>query len=155
MLFTARQTSVAGPSNFHLRLLNSKILMFDLPTEIPALPDRHDVHVAWSANVSRAHEVMSDVYRHAIRVLRQDDCEPLQLMFHIDAVLSDAIPLLEALEESEGETGHKFPKTWLHHCAELYGKLVLCLRETAKKMKIQSVQYAILKPADRAYMCAC
>jgi hypothetical protein len=79
---------------------------------------------------------MSHIYRRAIRVLQQDDAEPLQLMFHIDSVSSDAIPLREALEGDDVELGFQFPQAWLYNCAEM---LVLHLRETAKKMKAQLV----------------
>lgn len=116
---------------------------FDLPENFPSLPGFQEPNSSGAANVIRAHEVMSDVYRRAIRVLRQDDSEPLQLMFHIDCVSSDAIPLLEALEDSEAELGFQFPQSWLHGCAEMFGRLVLFLQETAKKMKDRLVFPAI------------
>jgi hypothetical protein len=79
--------------------------MFDLPDSFPGLPGFQEPNSSGAANVIRAHEVMSDIYRCAIHVLQQDDSEPLQLMFHIDCVSSDAILLLEALENSEAELG--------------------------------------------------
>jgi hypothetical protein len=79
--------------------------MFDLPDNFPGLPGFQEPNSSGAENVIRAHEVMSDIYRCAIRVLQQDDSEPLQLMFHIDCVSSDAILLLEALENSEAELG--------------------------------------------------
>jgi hypothetical protein len=112
---------------------------YDLPEVFPGLPGSPGLNSSWAANVVRAHEVMCDVYRRAVRVLRQDDSESLQLMFHIDSISSDAIPLLEALEDSVAELGFQFPQPWLHNCAEIFGRLVLLLRETAKNMKVQLV----------------
>jgi hypothetical protein len=108
---------------------------FDLPESFPGLPGFQKPNSSRAANVIQAHEVMSDVYHHVIHVLRQDNSEPLQLMFHIDCVSLDTIPLLEALEDSEAELGFQFPQSWLHSCAEMFGQLVLLLRETAKKMR--------------------
>jgi hypothetical protein len=73
-----------------------------------------------TANVIQAHEVMSDIYCRAIRVLQQNDVEPLQLMFHIDSVSSNAIPLLEALEGDDIEFEFQFPQAWLYNCAEMF-----------------------------------
>lgn len=81
---------------------------------------------------------MSDIYRRGIRTLHQDDSEPFQLMFHIDAVSSDAVPLLQALEV---EPDHQISQSWLHDCAEILGQLVLHLREAAKKMTTRLVVY--------------
>lgn len=113
--------------------------MYDLPDGFPRLPGHPNPSQGWPANVYKAHEVMSDVYRRAFRILRQDESDPLQLLFHIDAVSSDAIPLLEALENSEAELGFRFSMPWLLDSAELCGKLVLYLREAAKKMKSRFV----------------
>ena len=113
--------------------------LYDLPEEFPQLPEHPDPSQGWLANVYKAHEVMSNVYRRAFRVLCQDESDPLQILFHIDAVSSGAVPLLEALENSKAELGFQFSVQWLLDSAELFGKLVLHLREAAEKMKSRFV----------------
>lgn len=77
-----------------------------------ALP--HPPSEQWSPNLRAAHEVISNIYSHAVRVLNQEDTDPLCVAFHIDTIVSDAFPLLIALkEESESNPDQFLPADWL------------------------------------------
>ena len=115
--------------------------MYGLPDQLPQLSSYPDPSQGWPANVYKACEIMSDIYHQAFHVLHQEESDPLQILFHIDSVSSDAISLLEVLENSEAELGFQFPREWLLYNAELFGKLVLYLHEAVKKMKTQFVHF--------------
>lgn len=67
-----------------------------LPPCFPSLPQ--PLSGQWSPNLRAAHESISSIYLHAVRVLNQEDSDPLRIAFHIDTISSDALSLLEALE---------------------------------------------------------
>lgn len=69
--------------------------MIDLPDSFPHLPQ----HARYPTNFLVAHDKISNVYRHALQVSAQEDADPLQLIFHCDAVTNTALPLLEAIGE--------------------------------------------------------
>lgn len=104
-----------------------------LEPEFPKLPGRQ----SWTASVTQVQEIVSDTYNQAYQLLWLDDSEALQLLFHIDVVTNNAIPLLQSLERSE-ELVYLTPRQWLAHGAELCGRLVYHLRETAKVTKDRS-----------------
>jgi hypothetical protein len=54
-------------------------------------------YTPWPANLLIAYDTSSDIYRHAYRILNQD-ADPPQLTFHLEAIVADAVPLLEAFE---------------------------------------------------------
>lgn len=95
-----------------------------LPTALPQFPSRMLNQNPWSANIRTAHDTLSDIYRRAHRILSQEDADPIQLTFHIDAVSGDAIPLLEAL--ARDPQGHEM-QDWLSHTAHLLGDLFVLL----------------------------
>jgi hypothetical protein len=77
-------------------------------------------HAPWPANFLVAYDTLSDIYRHAYRILNQEDADPLQLTFHLEAIAADAIPLLEAFEvDSRGFE----VQDWLYDVVTLLGNL--------------------------------
>ena len=60
---------------------------------IPPLP-----HGSWSATITHAHHVLSDMLRHADTALH-DHQDPQRLRFHADTLVNNAIPILTGLEE--------------------------------------------------------
>jgi hypothetical protein len=71
-----------------------------LPISFLSLPP-HQPHQPWPANVQNAHEVLTNIYKHAITILYQDS-DPLQITFYTDLITSDAIPMLSVMEEVSG-----------------------------------------------------
>jgi hypothetical protein len=78
----------------------------------------------WSANILTAHDTLSDIYRHAHHILSQEDADPIQLTFYIEAISGDGIPLLEAL--ACDPQGHEM-QDWLSHTAHSLGDLSVLL----------------------------
>lgn len=100
------------------------IVMPVVPNTFPYLPSRTLIQAPWSANILTAHDTLSDIYRHAYRILNQEDADPLQLTFHIETVSGDAIPLLEAL--ARDPQGREM-QDWLSYTAHLLGDLSVLL----------------------------
>lgn len=78
----------------------------------------------WSANVLYAYEMLDGFVAHSIRLLEQDDADPVQVTYYADTLEHQALPLLEALENS----GEALPLTWLGECAAYLGKLAVALQ---------------------------
>ncbi|KAF8550528.1 hypothetical protein OG21DRAFT_397958 [Imleria badia] len=68
-----------------------------LPETLPPLPQAELPH-----NLTLAHNAITDIYQYALRVLNQDQMDPIQLKFHLAAVKGDAIPLLLAVGNRTG-----------------------------------------------------
>ena len=98
-----------------------------LAMDFPRLPDSI-LQPQWSPNTQAAHQILKDIYKHAIAALWQENPDPLQLSSHIDVITSDAVPLLVAIEEEGTSTGMLLPDAWLHECATLLGDMVIQLR---------------------------
>ncbi|KAF7987119.1 hypothetical protein HWV62_321 [Athelia sp. TMB] len=92
-----------------------------------------------------AHQIIDDIYTRALRVLRQDDSDPLRPHFHIDSISSDAIPVLEALERDE-ELHMDGMSQWLEEVAAVLGHLVVHLHRAAKEMRGRSEETAVKMP---------
>ena len=69
--------------------------MTDPPPHFPPFPQ----HTGYSANLLLAHDTISRIYQHALHISAQEDVDPLQLIFHYNAINNDAFPLLEAIAE--------------------------------------------------------
>lgn len=69
--------------------------MVDPPPHFPPFPQPF----GYPANFLLAHDTISNIYRHALQVSAQEDADPLQLIFHYDALTNGAFPLLEAISE--------------------------------------------------------
>ena len=78
-------------SSFSLRVMS-------VPSRFPSLPPPSG---QWSPNVRAVHTALCDIYNHAIQLLNQEDNDPIRIAFHTDALSSDSLILLKALE-SEG-----------------------------------------------------
>lgn len=99
----------------------------NLPREFPTLPSRPD-SAAWSPNVQTAHGLLLDTYHRAHAVLRQE-ADSVRLRYHIDTLLNDTLPVLEAMEEDAQQEG--LSRNWLHSAAEALGLLVTHLQTAA------------------------
>jgi hypothetical protein len=96
------------------------IVMPTLPQILPHFPPCTMAHTPWPANFLVAYDTLSDIYRCAYCILNQEDADPLQLMFHLEAITADAIPLLEAFEvDPRGPE----VQDWLSDAATLLGSL--------------------------------
>jgi hypothetical protein len=105
------------------------------PTTFLSLPSR-DPHKTWSANIHAAHRVICNLYRHASAVLHLEDADPAQVSFHINAVTSDALPILQAMEDEPpslfsdaSSESSRLPCEWLSAAAQQLGNLVVALRD--------------------------
>jgi hypothetical protein len=77
-------------------------------------------HAAVSICAFIAYDTLSDIYRHAYHILNQEDADPLQLTFHLEAIVADAIPLLKVFEvDSRGFE----VQDWLYDTVTLLGNL--------------------------------
>lgn len=83
---------------------------------LPQLPQA----IVWPLNVLLAHDTLSGIYRHALRVLNQEDTDLLPLLFHLNAIQGDAIPLLDAIEHDHSASGLE---EWLADVVTQFGKL--------------------------------
>lgn len=90
----------------------------------------------WPADIDAAHRTLKKMYDQALYVLRSDDGfpNPTRVSFHIDALTSTALPILEALVpcSSASHDGNEYlPQDWVVSVAELIGKAVRDLQDMA------------------------
>lgn len=85
----------------------------------------------WPPQVTSAHEVLKNIYAHAVRISHQEEVDALQTAFHIDAISSNAIPLLSSIEQEVRGGSLAIPLEWLHQSARVMGNLVAGLRNQA------------------------
>jgi hypothetical protein len=97
---------------------------------LPVLPHRSD-GTQWSLNVCNAYRIASDLFRNASQALQLEDSEVQRLSFHIDSLVNDCVPLLEALEVHADVEGMSIP--WLHSCAEAVGNVLLNLTQARSR----------------------
>ena len=97
------------------RLIDSATRHHYLPQVFPDLPYRNS---PWPANVLAAYDKLSEIYRHALRISRQEDVDPLQLIFHLSAIDDDALPVLQAIQDDP--IGMDL-RQWLLDMTELFG----------------------------------
>lgn len=125
-----------------------------LPRQFPPLPEPPSSH--WHPNIRTAHATLASIYEHALRVLDQEDTDPLRLAFHIDTVSLDGLSLLQALEmegqgNSEQSESVSVPDDWLHLGASVLGKLVKQLHRVKDATSGQYVSYSFLNRSDQGY----
>ena len=97
--------------------------MFVPPPQFPPLPE--PTSGQWSPNVRDAHETLAAIYEHAVRVFSQEDSDPTRIAYHIDALSSHGLSLLQALEaESDLNDDQYVPDDWLRDTGLLLGELV-------------------------------
>lgn len=85
----------------------------------------------WPPQVTSAYEVLKNIYFHAVRISCQEEVDVLQTAFHIDAITSNAIPILSAVEQEVTSGSLAIPLEWLHQSAFLLGRLVVALQNKA------------------------
>lgn len=88
----------------------------------PALPPLPEDLAAWSANVLNAHCELSTSYTQANHLLGQHDINPLHYQIHIDIILRDLVPLLDAMERNAGL--ENLPLDWVHNAAHCMVQLL-------------------------------
>lgn len=110
----------------------------NFPSHFPALPVNENA-IPWPAMVIAAHEAISDIYAHAARIARQEDSDPLRMIFHIDAITSNAIPVLSALESESNNGFFALSEKWLHDAALLFGDVVVALKKAADVGNVRQV----------------
>lgn len=99
---------------------------------LPPIPP-HGENNPWSPNVFNAHQVVSDLFRHAEQALRRGDPDPNRIQFHLNSLMNDAIPLLYALEAHAEEEGLEVE--WIVSCAEVVGTLVGELQKAEESLR--------------------
>ncbi|KIM59842.1 hypothetical protein SCLCIDRAFT_9868 [Scleroderma citrinum Foug A] len=87
----------------------------------------------WPAEVHEAYEVIKKTYDQAVCVLRSDSSsDPTRVTFHIDALSSTALPILEALIPSSiSYEDECLPIEWIVGVARLLGQAVQDLQAMA------------------------
>jgi hypothetical protein len=103
---------------------------------LPILPHRPD-GTQWSLNVYNAYQIASDLFRHASQALQLEDSEVQRLSFHIDSLIDDCVPILEALEAHADVEG--LPICWLHSCAEAVGNVLVNLTQARSRAVCRSI----------------
>ena len=101
-------------------------------TAFPELPPPLAGH-AWAPNIIQAHRVLSDVHRHAVHASRQGAADSMRLRFHREAIITDCIPLLIALETHAEE--EDLPTLWISQCAESLGTMVAYLQKSEESLQ--------------------
>lgn len=89
-----------------------------IPQTLPVLPG----FVQCSPNILLAHDTLNNIYRQALRLVNQEETDPLQLTFHLNVIKDDAVPLLEAMEYSSLELSE-----WTRQVATQLGQLFRAL----------------------------
>ena len=101
---TSKDMTGRGKKNtravFGLRLTSS---IMEVPCQFPELPIL-DTGV-WPEDVVDAHTILCDGYHSALRVVRLEDLDPLQIAHHVNSISTDSIGMLEAMESFDGANG--------------------------------------------------
>ncbi|KIN95034.1 hypothetical protein M404DRAFT_34491 [Pisolithus tinctorius Marx 270] len=88
----------------------------------------------WPANIQAAHRTIKKVHNQALYVLQSDSfLDPTWVSFHIEALASTALPILEALlPSSASHEDEPLPQEWLVGVARLIGQAVQDLQDVAQ-----------------------
>jgi len=112
----------------------------DMPLSLPLLPETKN----WSAEIQAAYKNIQHTYDHAIQVLRVDGADPVHIAFHVDAISSNALLILEALIP-DGATVNlddnleSLPVKWLDDVAAMLGCAVSDLEQLGTTVNEQEV----------------
>jgi hypothetical protein len=109
-----------------LRISGRKSEMPAFPLEFRAIPGPGPPQ-----SIQRAHELISGTYNKSLQLLKQDDCDPLRLRFHISQLRDRIFPLFTALSNED------IPQEWLNFGAHLLGRLLVELESAAAGAKEQ------------------
>ena len=74
-------------------------------------------------SITTAFHALSNLYKRAYNISQQNDPSSIQINYHIDALTSNALLLLEAMSQ---ET--QLPDLWIHETAEILSSLVRFLK---------------------------
>lgn len=113
------------------------------PVIFPPLPQHNN---GWPADICAAHEIIKRTYEQALDVLRSDGLpDPIRVSFHVDALTSTALPILEALIPGGAiHEDESLPHEWLMNAARLIGQAVRDLRDMAHVVNMLFVQFSHL-----------
>lgn len=103
-----------------------------LPRTLPSLPS--SPQAGWPPNLLLAHDALGDIYQHALRVLDQDQMDPIQVKFHLAAIEGDAVPLLLAVEHDYTSTDLE---EWSVTAATQFKNLHLALSHYCENLQTQ------------------
>lgn len=73
-------------------------------------------------NIPLVYDSLNNIHHHAARLVNQEQTDPLQLVFHLNVIKNDAIPLLKAIEHSSPELGE-----WVRQVTIQFGQLFCAL----------------------------
>jgi len=91
---------------------------------LPALPARE---IPYSANVYGCLNLLERTFSQASGLLSHGSFELHRVLFHKNAILRDALPLLLELEACAEDEG--LPLAWLEDVSQLFGALVTQITE--------------------------
>jgi hypothetical protein len=105
---------------------------------LPALPGPWPIP-GWSANIQSAYQQLTSIFEHASSVLCHSDSDPLRIAFHINAIASDALPTLCAME-ADSQSGPnadepKLPQDWFSDIAYAFGTLTIALKQMKEQVQ--------------------
>jgi hypothetical protein len=101
--------------------------------DLPALPEHEN---RWPQNVYTAEGIISNIYNAAIRILRSNDAEPTRVAYHYDALSTEALPLLEAIESDTSPADYQLLHDWLLVCARLIGEVAAMLKDISGNLHV-------------------
>ena len=118
------------------------------PMMFPPLPQHNN---RWSADICATHEIIKRTYEQALDVLRSDGLpDPIRISFHVDALTSTALPILEALIPGGAiHEDESVPHEWLMDAARLIGQAVRDLWDMVHVVNMLFVRFSHLFAQER------
>lgn len=95
----------------------------NLPHTFPQLQPAI-VQLPWSPNILAAWNILNNGYDWAHNVLHQE-ADSICLRFHVEAIITDILPVLEAMESDKEQEG--LSTEWLESAALALGLMVVHL----------------------------
>jgi hypothetical protein len=80
------------------------------------------------AAMHQAYQILTKIYAHGLNLLRLDAPDPLQISLQIDNISSDALSILEGMDEERTVNAVPLPLAWVDRCTEILGDMVAELR---------------------------
>lgn len=102
------------------------------PSSLPERPDQH----RWPRDIEEAFGKMESAYHNAVRLIRNEDGEPLDLRARSQILRFQIIPILQALENSMPN----YPN-WISQCAEAIMSLSVDLMMMAQSLETMYLAY--------------
>ncbi|KAG1906385.1 uncharacterized protein F5891DRAFT_1244701 [Suillus fuscotomentosus] len=107
--------------------------------DLPALPEHEN---RWPQNVYTVEGIISNIYNATIRILRSNDAEPTRVAYHYDALSTEALPLLEAIESDTSPADYQLLHDWLLVCARLIGEVAAMLKDISGNLHVGNAERA-------------